>query len=766
MTAGPNRQIPTDVYQSFVASLYADRNTLFSGMVMHVGTGLLIGFKLGDPFYYCCSVILFLNWLVRSIRARRSYYLDDGGCTIARKSPIGSISTSSRRVARTDARRDVRLQHLHGEGYLCASRDGRRDARDDGLGCRTQLRFQNVVICATLAGCLPMIAGLFLHGDIYSAVLAVFVLVFVMLIRKMANGVRDFLYETVTARHEIALIAERFDAALNNMPLGLFMLDLDNRITVANFRAAQFLKLSSPEMLRNHSLKAVLRLAVAKDIHSREDAQMIEAQLLRLINGVESRALIRFSDQLYLEFTAKQRRNRGVVLIFEDVTARIRAEEKIIYMARYDSLTGLPNRAYFSDLVERTVKSLPPRHQVAVAVFDIDDFKHVNDTKGHMTGDRLLCALASRLKDIDPDRITASRFGGDEFVIFVDDVRDQADVESVISRIHEALRGYYFVNGNRLLIGVSGGVVMSVVSGFRLENLQIKADLALYESKQGGKNAWTVFAEDMDEQYNRRQKLKADLRDAISTSGLNVVYQPMFDPSNMAVSSCEALSRWHHPQLGAISPAIFIALAEEMGVVGELTRRILITACRDCMSWKGETSVSVNLSALDLRNDDVLSMVREALSMSGLPAERLQVEVTESALVKDPTKAQSILRELRAMGLTIAIDDFGTGYSSLSYLNTLPLDKVKIDRSFVANITSDQRQLKLLRGIVNLSRELGLAIVVEGVETEEQLKLLKRADCADLIQGFLFGMPMPSGAAGELIAMTASKRAILLNAVS
>ena len=588
MTAGANRQIPTDVYQSFVASLYADRNTLFTAMVMHVGTGLLIGYKLGDPFYFFCSLVLFVNWLVRTSDARR-YNLDDG-----KQHDRAEIAYWERRYVVAAGGVTLTLGTMCGYSiYTAQDAFAQFASVSVALGTMVSAVGRNygsrrVVDVVAFAAGVPMIIALLLLLDAYSAVIAGFILVFIQIVRKMSNSVREFLYENVIARHEIALIADRFDAALNNMPHGLFMLDLDNRITVANSKAAQFLKLPNPEKLRNHSLKAVLRLAVAKDIHSREDAHMIEAQLLSLIKGVESRALIRFSDHLYLEFTAKQRRNRGVVLIFEDVTARIRAEEKIIHMARYDSLTGLPNRAYFSELVDRTVKSLPSRHQVAVAVFDIDDFKHVNDTKGHMTGDRLLCALASRLKDIEPDRITASRFGGDEFVIFIEDVRDQADVEGVIGRIHEALRGYYFVNGNRLLIGVSGGVVMSVVSGFRLENLQIKADLALYESKQDGKNTWTVFAEDMDEQYNRRQKLKADLRDAISTGGLNVVYQPMFDPSNMAISSCEALSRWHHPQLGAISPALFIALAEEMGVVGELTRRILITACRDCMSWKGD----------------------------------------------------------------------------------------------------------------------------------------------------------------------------------
>ena len=758
MTAGPHRQIPIDVYQSSVRSLYGDRNTLVFGMFFHVLAGLLIYMRIGDPFYLWCAGAFVAIWLTRTVQMR-SYPLDDG----AQHEPEEIFYWEISYIA---AAGSIALTLGLMCGYsLYANQDPFAEFATVAVTLGTMATTvgrnfgsKHVVSVSLMAGCFPMVAGLILRGDPYFAFVAGFILVLVVLLSKMAKGVREFLYENVLARREIALIADRFDAALNNMSHGLFMLDAEDRIIVANHKAGQLLKLPDPEQLRDHTLKAVLRLAVMKDVFSDEQSRIIETQLAGLINGDDSRALVRFSENLYLEFTARRRGKLGAVLIFEDVTARIRAEEKIIHMARYDSLTGLPNRAYFTEVVEKTVRRMPSRSKVALAIFDIDDFKHVNDTKGHITGDRLLCALASRLKDIEPERLILSRFGGDEFVILIKDVADRAEAERTVSRVHDAVRGSYFVNGNRLLVGVSGGFVISAVSGFRLETMQIKADLALYESKQGSKNAWTLFAEDMDEQYTRRQKLKSDLRDAISNDGLTLVYQPMFNPATMGVVCCEALSRWQHPEMGAIPPSDFITLAEEMGVVGELTRRILLMACRDCMSWGGTIGVSVNLSALDLRNEDVLQAVKDALAESGLAPERLVVEVTESALVRDPLKAQAILRELRAMGLTIAIDDFGTGYSSLSYLNALPLDKVKIDRSFVADIVGDERQLKLLRGIVNLSRELGLEIVVEGVETEEQLKLLQRADCADLVQGFLFGLPMPSKAAGDLVAMTASKR--------
>lgn len=764
MAGGADRTIPADVYQSFVRSLYSDRRMLTAGMVLHVVTALLIAFKLDNRFYLLCAGAIFLVWAARTIHMR-GFDLDEG--TTHSHADIAYWERSYLAAAGS-----VTLILGIMCGYsLYTSQDPFAQFASVSVTLATMVSAvgrnygsKRVVDVITVAACVPIMGGLLLAHDVYSGILACLILPFMLLVRKMSNGVREFLYDNVMSRREIAVIADRFDTALNNMPHGLFMLDANNRVVVANRKAGQLLRVQDFDQLRNHSIAAVLRLATSRDILSQDQAEMIEAQLLGLVRGEESRALIRFSDNLYLEFTAKRRRNLGVVLIFEDVTARIRAEEKIVQMARYDSLTGLSNRAYFAELVQASVKRMPANRQVAIAVFDVDDFKHVNDTKGHMTGDRLLCALASRLKDVRPDKLILSRFGGDEFVVFVQGIESRAELEQTMSRIHEAVRGSYFVNGNRLFVGVSGGVVMARAADFRLENMQIKADLALYESKQNDKNVWTIFAKDMDEEYNRRQRLKSDLREAVSTGAFNIVYQPMFAPGDMTIDCCEALSRWNHPELGPVSPGIFIALAEEMGVIGDLTRQILLAACRDCMSWVGNVGVSVNLSALDLRNQDVISMVADALRATGLPPSRLQVEVTESAFVKDSSKAQAILRELRAMGLTISIDDFGTGYSSLSYLNSLPLDKVKIDRSFVADIASDERQLKLLRGIVHLSRELGLRIVIEGVESEEQLKLLQKTDSADFIQGFIFGLPMPSSSIAELISMTAAKRAELLQA--
>lgn len=339
---------------------------------------------------------------------------------------------------------------------------------------------------------------------------------------------------------------------------------------------------------------------------------------------------------------------------------------------------------------------------------------------------------------------------GDQFVLFFSNEVNAADLGERIRALHAAAGGSYEVDDNTFRISVSAGYVLIDSQEFRPEEWQIKADLALFETKSRAKGSCSAFEQEMDARYIERQKLKDDLREAIESGSLHAVYQPMFEPDGNRIDCCEALSRWIHPEKGAVPPNIFVQIAEEMDIVSGITRFILNQACRDCMTWRDSMSVSVNLSVQDLRGADIVAMVREALGASGLAPSRLHLEVTESCLMDELNVVRGILAELRSMGITIAIDDFGTGFSSLSYLDSLPIDVVKIDRSFVRNITEDDRRLKLLRGTVNLSRELGLQIVVEGVETRDQLALINKYHCADFVQGYVFAKPIAND---EVIAM-------------
>jgi len=313
------------------------------------------------------------------------------------------------------------------------------------------------------------------------------------------------------------------------------------------------------------------------------------------------------------------------------------------------------------------------------------------------------------------------------------------------------MAGTYEVDDHSLRISFSGGYVTMSSSEFRPEEWQIKADLALFDTKLRTKGGCSAFEEEMDARYIERQKLKTDLREAIEAGKLHAVYQPMFTPDGGHIDCCEALARWVHPEKGSIPPNVFVQIAEEMGIVSGITRFMLNRACRDCAGWPRSLSVSVNLSAQDLRGNDIVAVVTEALEASGLEPSRLHLEVTESCLMDEIATVRSILADLRAKGITIAIDDFGTGFSSLSYLDSLPVDIVKIDRSFVHEITGDSRRFKLLCGIADLSRALGLKIVVEGVETPEQLALINERGLADVIQGYVFSMPVSLARVGEMI---------------
>ncbi|MBB5042741.1 putative bifunctional diguanylate cyclase/phosphodiesterase [Shinella fusca] len=751
--------LPADVYLSFVSSLYGNRQTLFVGMISHVVTFSFVFAKTADPFFLAWSALIVLIWSLRAQAMRRFDRADKAALGMAgiryweNWYNVGAVSTT------------LTL------GTACCyslivSRDSFAEIACISVTLATMVSVvgrnygsPRAVNYMVFAACFPIVIGFLGLQDFYHAVLASLVLPFAMTTRTMANGVRTFLYENVLAARELATIADRFDTALNNMPHGLFMLDADQRILVANRRACELLHLGSQERLKDCHLDVVLRYGVRNTFFNAEQSKAILRQLGELLRGERSRALVQVTDGLYLEFTAAPRENGGAVLIFEDVTARVRAEKKILHMVRYDTLTGLPNRTYFADLLQEALAERRKPGLVGFMVVDVDDFKHVNDMKGHVTGDRLLCAIAERLRRLAGDKVIVGRLMGDEFILFFPNETNRRDLEARMRRFHEQLRGSYDFDGVTVIVSFSAGCVTVASDAFRLEEMQIRADLALFETKSRAKGSVTVFEQEMDARYMDRQKLKDDLRQAIEDNALSVAYQPMFVPDGSRIECCEALSRWTHPERGPVAPNVFIQIAEEMGIVSEITRFMILRACADCATWPDHMGVSVNLSVQDLRGTGIVALVSEALETAGLAPHRLHLEVTESCLMEEPVKVQAVLQELRARGITIAIDDFGTGYSSLSYLDQLPLDVIKIDRSFVRNIGEDARRFKLLRGTVNLSRELGLRIVIEGVETQEQLALIRKYQCADLVQGYVFAAPMSPDALRDRFESLAARKA-------
>ena len=742
--------VPTDVYLSFVTSLFGNRQTLFAGMATHIITYAVVYAKTVDAFYLwslaafviVCAYRIY--WFLEFDSAEKSYFSREEIAVWENRYLIGGVATTALLGVGSAYAIAVARDQFAMFACVTVTLASMVSVVGRNYGSNKAVNFQ------TLTACLPMMLSFVLVKDPYMAVFAGLLVPFLMTTRLMANGVRDFLYKNVLAKRAMAELVDRFDMALNTMPHGLFMLDANNRILVVNRKACELLHLGDQERLKDCDLDIVLRYGARHSFIDGSLPALIHRQLAQLVDGTLSRTMLQFSEDLFLEFSASRRPDGVVVLIFEDVTPRVRAERRVLHMVRYDPLTGLPNREYFGDLILEQLDELPSDALLGMMVLDVDEFKHVNDMKGHIAGDRLLCGIAERLREVVGDDAIIGRLMGDQFVIFLSGAKTAEELNDRIRQIHTDMRGHYDVDGSQMRITFSGGSLVIPKGQFRMEEWQIKVDLALFEAKYRLRGTCAPFEQEMDARYIDQQRLKVELRDAVESDALHLVYQPMYRPDGSMVECCEALSRWIHPTRGAIPPTNFIALAEEMGIVSDITAFVIRRACRDAVLWEGGMAVSVNLSVHDLRSEDIIGVVKEALAESGLAPERLRLEITESCLVEEPGTVENILLTLRNMGMTIALDDFGTGFSSLSYLDSLPVDVVKIDRSFVRNICEDSRRLKLLRGTVNLTRELGLKITVEGVETWEQLDLINRYYCADLVQGYVFSTAI---AAGEVAAI-------------
>ncbi|RIK85734.1 MAG: diguanylate phosphodiesterase [Hyphomicrobiales bacterium] len=732
-------ELPLDIYIPFVQTLFRDSVTLAIGFAAQTLLIVLVYLNTADPIYLWLAVAMGVLAAMR----------------------LGSLRRYARKpepTTRAEAQERERVYIVYGAahglflGLFCFlaiywSPDyfGEIASICVTLASATSIAGRNygsprMVMLFIMTMTWPISAGFILRGDIYHVVLGCLSIPFFFAIRRFAANVREVLFAALWAEKTARRLARRFDRALNTMTSGLVMLSPEGKVVVANAEAAALMRVSSADKLLGRTLRGLLMRGVAGGVLSLKDSRYAEAQLARALReGRGRKVLLRLEDGRYFEFSAREGDDELGVITFDEVTARIEAEERIRTMARYDSLTGLPNRAYFHELMRDCVPTGDPDRLVGLVVFDLDDFKSVNDTLGHPVGDGLIYAAAERLSCFAGDDVKVGRFGGDEFMIFFNDAKDRDTFARAVDAIFAQLTGEADVAGHALRIQVSAGAVLARACEAEVDAMIVRADLALYKAKENGKNCWLLFEEAMDRAFRDRQVMKADLRQAVETENLRIVYQPIVSMQTMRIASCEALCRWDHPELGPVSPTVFIPLAEEMGIVSAISAFMLKAAAAECARWPEPVCVSVNLSAKDFRSDDIVAKVRAALASSGLAPERLEIEVTETALLDDRAQTRRYIEQLKALGVRIALDDFGTGYSSLSYLHTLPLDKVKIDRSFIVDLTRSQRSLALLKGVVDLSRSLGLAVTIEGVETFDQLKTLASEIKPDLVQGFLFG---------------------------
>jgi diguanylate cyclase (GGDEF)-like protein len=431
---------------------------------------------------------------------------------------------------------------------------------------------------------------------------------------------------------------------------------------------------------------------------------------------------------------------RGVC---RDVTAARQARKEIETLAKFDVLTGLPNRVLFkSDLGEALSRMRRREESFAVLLLDLDHFKYVNDTQGHPVGDALLQEVAGRLLSLVRDIDTVSRLGGDEFAIIFSSIDEPQKAAKLAERISREISKPYMLSTGEVRVGVSIGIAYAPIDGDDSDTLIRHADLALYRAKSDGRGGYHFFEPSLDAASRRRHMLENDLRKALETETLELYFQPLVDPATRDTRAFEALMRWNHPTLGLLSPAEFIMLAEEVGLIQSLGAWALRRACQEAMGWPEDIRVAVNLSAVQFSSTALFMDVRDALAKTGLKPDRLELEITETLLLDATDSVQAMLTALKALGVRIALDDFGIGYSSLSYLKKYKFDKIKIDRFFVEGIENDQESLAIIDAMIRLGHSLGVDITVEGVETEAQFQILVGLNCNE-IQGYLISKPVP-----------------------
>jgi diguanylate cyclase (GGDEF)-like protein len=537
----------------------------------------------------------------------------------------------------------------------------------------------------------------------------------------------------------------RFDAALNNMSQALCMVDSNQRLIVCNVRFLELFGLSAGVVQPGTQVADVFRAMGAigrypepliEAIRSAQQALVFGHSPGRFMQEIANGAAVAISHQPML--------GGGWVATYEDVTERRHAEARIQFMAHHDALTRLPNRRLFHDrMAEMLAHPQHPEDRLAVICLDLDYFKNINDTLGHPVGDALLEAVAARLQTCVSAGDVVARLGGDEFAVLQSSPDQPAKAEMLAQDIIDALREPYELDGQRAIVSVSVGIVVAADRDISADLLLRNADMALYRAKADGRGTFRFFEAEMDAQMQARRAMELELREALSRHELKVHYQPIFDLQANKISGFEALIRWHHTTMGMIPPSQFIPLAEELDLIDSIGAWVMKQACTDAMAWPEAVKVAVNLSPVQFRHNTLVQSVTAALRSSGLAANRLELEITESALLQDDEAVLSTLHQLRGLGVRTSLDDFGTGYSSLSYLRAFPFDKLKIDQSFVREMATRPDCLVIVNSVADLARQLGIITTAEGVETAEQLAQVRAAGCAEA-QGYYFDGPQPA----------------------
>lgn len=550
-------------------------------------------------------------------------------------------------------------------------------------------------------------------------------------------------HEEITARRRVELSLREqkklTDTAVDNMAQGLVMFDANAQVILWNQRYLDIYDLPSGVIREGCIFLELMLHRSEAGLFTGDPEEISRKNRERVLLGQAWTVIHELRDGRYVQAIQRPLPEGGWVSTHEDITERVLAQREIEHLAHHDILTGLPNRALFSQFLSRALDEAAQHGtKVALLSIDLDRLKEVNDVFGHAAGDILLKRASERLKRV-ADGAFVARLGGDEFSIVVTEGQLPATAEDLAKKLHVAMSDEIQIDQQPILSGLSIGIAMYPSDGSVTTTLLANGDAALYRAKREGRGRTCFFDAEMDEKLRERHALQHDLRQAIRSDSLTLVYQPQ-SRINGEIVGFEVLARWHHPFRGLIDPDVFIPLAEENGLIIPLGERVLRDACAEASSWRENLRIAVNLSPMQFKRGDLPRVIHTILLETGLAPHRLELEITEGVLIDDFSRATSILRQLRALGVKIAMDDFGTGYSSLSYLHSVPLDKIKIDRSFIAQIDKNPQSAAIIRAVIGLAHGVSLPVLAEGIESKEQLEFLREESC-DEVQGFFIGRP-------------------------
>jgi diguanylate cyclase (GGDEF)-like protein len=545
---------------------------------------------------------------------------------------------------------------------------------------------------------------------------------------------------------------------LSNMSQGVLMFDSETRLIFCNQRYIELYGLSSDIAKPGCCLRDLLNQRIQIGTFAEDPDDYIAKIRDGIAEGKTFNHIVNLPDGRAVSVVNKPIPGGGWLATHEDVTERQRSEERIAHMARHDALTDLPNRVLLLERLNHEIKRVKRGECLAVLCLDLDQFKSVNDALGHHIGDELLKLVGDRLRGCTRELDTVARMGGDEFAIIMTQMEQPGDAATLSKRIRDSVIKPYHIDEHQIVTDLSIGISVAPFDAVEPNALLRNADMALYDAKGDGRGTFRFFEPEMNTRMTARRELEMDLRKALVSKEFELHYQPLVNLQTNDVNAFEALLRWNHPTRGLISPADFIPIAEETGLIVPLGEWVLKTACAEAANWPDHIKIAVNLSPAQLNNRNLVSMIKAALTDSGMSPHKLQLEITETVLLQNTFTTLATLHELRKMGVQIALDDFGTGYSSLSYLRSFPFDKIKIDRSFIQDLSNGAEPLAIVNAVAGLAKCLNMTSTAEGVETQQQMETLQSIGCTEM-QGYLFSRPKPASEIRQFFTRSSDSKA-------